>query len=319
MKPTLFRTRAFLGLIAAVVSVSSLLPISGECQSVSGQASVTVLDSLATAAMAARDWGAAARSYQQIVSQDPKNADAWFNLGVAQASVGQLAAAKSAFEKSIAAGAAGIAPQIRLARVLARQNDASAALRVLERIAASPAAPQFSPLYLTNQPDFDSIRANTEFAGLVRRLEDVRFPCRNLPESHLLDFWLGRWDVTVVGKGSGAHSEVSAIDAHCWIAEHWTDQYGGTGSSMNFYDPQLKTWRQIWVADGGGVSEYSGSYHDNAMWFDSVRPSAPGVLLRLVLHRVAADTVRQVFENSSDGGKTWIALFDGLYVRSAKP
>jgi len=36
---------------------------------------------------------------------------------------------------------------------------------------------------------------------------------------------------------------------------------------------------------------------------------------KLRFENIAADTVRQVFEQSNDGGATWVITFDGLYIR----
>jgi hypothetical protein len=38
---------------------------------------------------------------------------------------------------------------------------------------------------------------------------------------------------------------------------------------------------------------------------------------RITWEKKAADKVRQLWESSTDEGKTWKVLFDGLYVRAA--
>jgi hypothetical protein len=40
---------------------------------------------------------------------------------------------------------------------------------------------------------------------------------------------------------------------------------------------------------------------------------------KLTFFNVAPDTVRQLFDASTDGGKTWTATFDGRYVRRKSP
>ncbi len=243
-------------------------------------------------------------------------ADSLFNVGVGQQARGDLDAAARSFERSIAAGAQGFVPHLRLARVRALQRNVKAAMAELDGIAKSSFAPQFSHLYLTQQPDFDAIRSDPGFVRLTKQLENARFPCRENPEAHQLDFWLGQWVVSSSGGGTGAHSDISATVEHCAIIEKWTDQFGGTGTSMNFFDPGSRLWRQIYVADGGTILDYAGTFHDGAMWFDSVRPIiGNGPKTRLVFHRVGADTVRQVFESSTDDGRSWKSTWEGVYVR----
>jgi hypothetical protein len=36
---------------------------------------------------------------------------------------------------------------------------------------------------------------------------------------------------------------------------------------------------------------------------------------KLTFFAIAPDTVRQLFEASSDGGKTWVSTFDARYTR----
>ena len=103
--------------------------------------------------------------------------------------------------------------------------------------------------------------------------------------------------------------------------ESWTGARGSSGKSMNFWDPQRRTWRQVWVSDRGNVLDYrQGEYRDGAMRFQGITINAQGdtTLQKLTFHNVAADTVRQVFEASTDGGETWNVTWDGIYVKRAE-
>jgi hypothetical protein len=87
---------------------------------------------------------------------------------------------------------------------------------------------------------------------------------------------------------------------------------------MNFFEPQRRTWRQVWVSDNGSTLDYrDGVYRNRAMVFSGVSFSPQGdtVLQRLTFHNVAPDTVRQVFEASNDRGRTWTTTWTGIYVR----
>ena len=63
--------------------------------------------------------------------------------------------------------------------------------------------------------------------------------------------------------------------------------------------------------------DYTGELSDGAMRFTgwSLDPWGNQLEQKLTFFSVAADTVRQLFEQSADGGKTWTATFDGRYVR----
>ena len=143
--------------------------------------------------------------------------------------------------------------------------------------------------------------------------------CRNQPEWRQLDFWIGTWDV--VHPEEGRPLGVNVIEPMlngCALMENWTAARGGTGKSLNFYDPQRRTWRQVWVDAFGNVLDYrDGEFRDGAMRFSGITidPAGDTTLQKLTFHHVAADTVRQVFESSKDGGATWSMDWAGIYIR----
>jgi hypothetical protein len=49
----------------------------------------------------------------------------------------------------------------------------------------------------------------------------------------------------------------------------------------------------------------------------SVGPNGQQQQGRMTFFRVSADSVRQLWESSTDEGKTWTTAFDGMYVRVA--
>ena len=148
-------------------------------------------------------------------------------------------------------------------------------------------------------------------------------PCLTAPANHQFDFWVGMWDVTPwqvaapTAQQKLGENDVHPILEHCVISENWTGARGSNGKSYNFFDPNLKRWRQVWIDDSGGVLDYTGDFRDGAMRFLGWTLDAQGqrVEQRLTFFNVAPDTVRQLFETSKDGGRTWVAGFDGRYVR----
>jgi hypothetical protein len=148
-------------------------------------------------------------------------------------------------------------------------------------------------------------------------------PCNTMPEARQFDFWIGQWDVTPwkVAAPTPAQrlgfNDVHPILEHCVLSENWRGARGVEGKSSNYYDRNLGKWRQIWVDETGGILDYTGEFRDGAMRFQGWTLDARGnrVEQKLTFFAIAADTVRQLFESSTDGGKTWTPGFDGRYVK----
>ncbi len=153
--------------------------------------------------------------------------------------------------------------------------------------------------------------------------DSARFPCSYVAVRRQFDFWIGTWDVFPWTPSAGATAQlgtntIAPIMRHCALLEHWTDAQGGTGQSFNWWDQNLRTWRQLWLAEDGGTLDYTqGEFRDGAMRFSgwSRRPDGRRVEQRLTFFHLHADTVRQLFESSLDSGRTWQSGFDGRYIR----
>jgi hypothetical protein len=160
-------------------------------------------------------------------------------------------------------------------------------------------------------------------AAGAAQADSARAPCRYIPVRRQFDFWIGTWDVFpfAAPADSGPRLGTNVIEPileHCTLLEQWTDARGGTGRSFNWWDQNLRTWRQLWVASGGGTLDYSqGEFRDGAMRFLgwTRRPDGQRVEQRLTFFALHADTVRQLFETSFDSGRTWQPGFDGRYIR----
>jgi hypothetical protein len=142
------------------------------------------------------------------------------------------------------------------------------------------------------------------------------------PESRQFDFWVGEWDVTDPdGKPAGTNT-VEAIAGGAGLLENWTGDPaagGGSGKSLNTYNVAKGQWQQFWVGSGGGVLELAGALVNDSM----VLTGEHDVRGRHFTERITwtpnrDGTVRQHWEQSSDGGKSWQTVFDGLY-RKKKP
>ncbi len=147
-------------------------------------------------------------------------------------------------------------------------------------------------------------------------------PC-DAPAYHLLDFWIGDWEVTAGGKIDG-HDRVTRQLSGCAVHEEWSDAGGGHGFSLFYYQPSVDKWRQVWVTDHanqpGGLKEKELILRldDGGVRFQGtiMLPQGKAVLDRTTLTPLAGGDVHQVIELSRDQGATWQAVYDARYRRA---
>lgn len=293
---------------ARVLSLCALLPAFAAAQSTA----------LADSAFARADWPTAEREYRAIAARDTTNTRARFRLGVALFEQRQFLDAVPEFRRASLVGFQVPQAEFRLTRSYAHLGQADSTLLHLERAIAAGVSLQL----VTSQPELASVRDDARYRSIVQKLENATFPCRRGAEAHQFDFWIGDWVVTPWGTPASVpaigRNTITAQLEHCMLLEEWTAANGSTGKSFNFWDVNRKAWRQVWTAGDGQSLDYEGQFSGNAMRFTGWTLDAKGarVLQKLNFFRVAADTVRQLFEASSDGGKTWQSTFDGRYVRT---
>ena len=138
------------------------------------------------------------------------------------------------------------------------------------------------------------------------------------PEYRQFDFWVGEWDVqTPDGKLAGTN-RIERILGGCVLQESWKGARGMTGHSFNTYDPGDRMWHQTWVDDRGTLLLLAGEFRDGAMVLNgatAARGTSKAALHRITWTPNADGTVRQLWESSEDGGKSWAVAFDGSYRR----
>jgi hypothetical protein len=144
-------------------------------------------------------------------------------------------------------------------------------------------------------------------------------PC-TAAEHRQFDFWLGEWDVVVAGKPVN-RSRITPLFGACGIREeYWAGGGSYQGSSFNMYDAPRKVWHQSWVDNQGGVLVLEGGLRGISMVLEGKQPGPQGgeQANRITWTPNADGTVRQHWEVSVDGGRSWATAFDGLY-RKARP
>lgn len=263
-------------------------------------------------------WAEAAPILEEATRANPNDAAAWAALGFVQLNLGRIDAASSAYEKALALDAANARAIVGVARVAIARGHAKAAIAGLAR-ARDAGIPVLQ--FVRGSSGFDAlVKQDAEFARFV----DGLCPCSG-PEYRQFDFWLGEWDVfNPAGQKIGRNTIASTNDG-CVLYESWRAARGGTGNSFNFYEPKTKRWHQFWVSSNGNATPLaaapdgtpmpmSGSLSGGAMVLQS--PAGVKPLNRWTWSRVEGGKVRQHAEQSTDDGKTWTTVFDGLYVRA---
>jgi len=131
------------------------------------------------------------------------------------------------------------------------------------------------------------------------------------------DFWVGDWDVRdAAGKVAGTNT-ISSEHNGCVLFEQWKSAAGGTGRSFNYFDPAAQRWRQDWVGLGI-ILHMEGGLKDGAMRLEGPLQYLADfrtTTLRGTWTSLPDGRVRQLFEESADGGKSWTVWFDGYYTR----
>ena len=160
------------------------------------------------------------------------------------------------------------------------------------------------------------------FAALVLTLSPVQAaappprPC-SAPLHRQFDFWIGAWDVVgPAGKFAGTN-RIELADGGCVLTESWSSAGGGyTGRSLNSVGSDGR-WRQTWVDSSGLRLELVGGLVDGKMVLEGDTPAsaagAPPVKNRITWSPEPEGRVRQHWETSADGGKTYSTAFDGMY------
>jgi hypothetical protein len=147
--------------------------------------------------------------------------------------------------------------------------------------------------------------------------------CDTIPAFHVLDFWIGDWDVFADGKLNGRDRVTRILDG-CALTEEWTGVAGDNGMSLFIFDIRHGRWNQTWVTNNptvpGGVKDKHlvALYPGGATRFQGVlgpRPNNTYLFDRTTLTPMPDSSVRQVIEISRDGGTTWEVNFDARYRR----
>ena len=239
----------------------------------------------------------------------------WYQRAVEQRQAEDLDGAWGALAEAERRGFSPIRINFEKARLHTIAGDTNDAVAALEAVAASG----FTAVgIIEGDPILATLAGDPGYDSLIAALTVKAYPCAHDEAFAAFDFWVGDWDVH---DGSGVQQGSNTItrdERGCVLTEKWTSATGGTGMSINFLDRITGEWVQVWNSEGGSQIQIRGGMTDE------------GMLLVGTLHNVAAGTtfpfrglwtpladgrVRQFFEQSNDGGETWVPWFEGFYTR----
>ncbi len=133
------------------------------------------------------------------------------------------------------------------------------------------------------------------------------------------DFWLGDWEVLQEDRSAPrAYNRIRRVARGCFLHEDYHSASGYAGESINWYDPKFGQWRQVWADSQGLILHLAGGLdaQGRMVLYGGERETSEG---RRIRDRISWQpqpdgSVRQIWDISNDGGRTWRQIFSGLYV-----
>ncbi len=136
----------------------------------------------------------------------------------------------------------------------------------------------------------------------------------NGPEYSVLDFWVGKWDLTWEG-GSGTN-EITKEYNDCVIHENFKGS-NLKGMSISSYVEPAGTWRQIWVDEENSFLDLYGKKDGgNYIFHTTPNDETPNIQLQMVFSEIKPDSFIWTWQRTDNGGDTWQDLWKISYKRA---
>jgi hypothetical protein len=130
------------------------------------------------------------------------------------------------------------------------------------------------------------------------------------------DFWIGQWDVYKYGTDTIAgHSMIeSTMNGQVIKETYHSASSPYEGISLNKYNYRLKRWEQYYVDNSGVTLHITGQGGGGQMILENEEKTGDQVVSnRITWIKENNGNVRQKWDQSTNGGETWVTVFDGSY------
>lgn len=166
------------------------------------------------------------------------------------------------------------------------------------------------------------------FVGIYERVDEVTpipispgdacQPGGSAERARELDFWLGEWDV-LGGNGQVLGTSTVTTDlGGCLVEERFRTPKGYEAVSFAHFDVWEERWYRTYIDGRGERMEMRGGPVGDAMVLvaDEDGPGSSGALrVRVTLEADGQDVVRQRFDVSRNGGRSWRTAEELVYER----
>lgn len=145
--------------------------------------------------------------------------------------------------------------------------------------------------------------------------------CQASPPHRQFDFWIGQWEVRDPAGTLAGNNAIAPVQNGCALREQWTSVRGGSGESLNYYDPGAGQWRQLWLDAGYSIIDIAGALDDTGSMVLEGRiyylGSGQSHPFRGTWTLLEDGRVRQFFQQQDDEG-AWQTWFEGFYSRAGQ-
>jgi Protein of unknown function (DUF1579) len=136
------------------------------------------------------------------------------------------------------------------------------------------------------------------------------------PEARQFDFWIGEWDLTWEGGGTGTDVVRATLDDFVIVQEFDGSNPSLRGMSVSAYDARRGKWQQTWVDNQGSYLTLFGGMQDGKMVLAMERElDGKQLIYRMVYYNIAGDHFDWDWERSEDAGHAWELLWRIHYQR----
>ena len=136
-------------------------------------------------------------------------------------------------------------------------------------------------------------------------------------EHDQFDFWIGDWEVFNSEGLKIGENLVEKLEGNCLISENWTGEYGNTGKSFNYFQPEDATWNQLWISNTGNILKLKGhAQPDKMILISELQKNDKGNFFNQITWIKNSDgTVTQLWEILNSEKKSLRVAFKGIYKR----